>query len=284
MYLPFLTLAGATYSSTAKGDTPADARRLRPGYRNIPSLQFEPEELGALVSGAQLAMSLEDPAIAADALSAIRKLACDFPIDVALGREPDVIIPQRENAVAARLRALGQALLRLKRVTFTYRGMARDNALPRSVEPYGLFFLRGHWYLAGLDVEVSELRNFRVSRMRDVTVNEKRPQSSDYSIPVTFRLADHAVDRSAWELGHGDSVEMVVEFRGSSGAATAALRLGAASTLGPRFRVFRVRRVDVFARWILSFAGEAIPISPPILLDACRKTAGATLAMYRNSA
>jgi predicted DNA-binding transcriptional regulator YafY len=225
-------------------------------------------------------MLLDDSTLASDARAALRKLAYDFPVDVGLGESPATIIPPRERATAARLGMVGQALLRLKRVSFTYRGMTRDVTLPRTVEPYGLFFQSGHWYLAARDAVNGDLRNFRVSRMRDISVNARRAQSRDYEIPGTFRLADHAGDRSAWELGDGDPQQMVVEFRGSSGAATAALRLGSPSPLGERFRAFQVRRPDVFARWVLSFAGEAVPVSPPRFVEKCRTVARDTLTVY----
>ena len=277
MYLPILVIAAA---GSAARPAREDTRRLRAGYRSIPSLAFEPDELSALVEGARRVAALEDLTIAGDATAALRKLAFDLPIDSALSESGDTVLVRNEPATAARLRTLGQALLRLKRVTFTYRSMTRDVTSARTAEPYGLFFVSGHWYLAARDVDSSELRNFRVSRMTEIVVNPKRPQSQDYEIPDQFRLTEHAVDREAWELGDSDAQEMVVEFRGNSGAATAALKLGRPAALGDRHRTFSVRRSDTFCRWLLSFAGEAVPVSPQSLVDECRALARATLSAY----
>jgi hypothetical protein len=47
-------------------------------------------------------------------------------------------------------------------------------------------------------------------------------------------------------------------------------------------RRFTVRREDAFARWLLSFSGEALPLSPAELVDRYRELAGETLALYRS--
>ena len=112
----------------------------------------------------------------------------------------------RGEDVGATLRELGKAMLRLKRVTFDYHTMGRDATAARTVEPFGLFFQSGHWYLAGRDVEKDAVRNFRVGRISDLRPNAKAPQSADFTIPRAFRLSSHARSRKAWELGDGDAL------------------------------------------------------------------------------
>jgi hypothetical protein len=48
----------------------------------------------------------------------------------------------------------------------------------------------------------------------------------------------------------------------------------------PNQRSFRVRRLDSFVRWLISFAGEVVPVAPPHLIDAYRAMTSATLAEY----
>jgi predicted DNA-binding transcriptional regulator YafY len=157
--------------------------------------------------------------------------------------------------------------------------MGSDTTSVRTVEPYGLFFQSGVWYLAGRDTEKDALRNFRVSRMTDVKMNTSKAQSEDYGVPKSFRLTTHARSREAWEIGDGDAEEMIVEFSGESGATRAAAALGAPVGKTKR-RSFQVRRVDSFARWLLSFAGEARPVSPPSLVSAYAHAVRETLAVY----
>jgi hypothetical protein len=129
-------------------------------------------------------------------------------------------------------------------------------------------------------VEKDARRNYRVSRIDGLKVNKQREGSPDYEIPAGFSLREHARSRQAWEIGDGDVFEAVVEFGGESGAVRAAAALGRADETSPALRRFDVRRADSFARWLLAFAGEARPISPPALVDEYRALAGRTRALY----
>jgi proteasome accessory factor B len=150
----------------------------------------------------------------------------------------------------------------------------------RDLAPYGLFFLGHHWYLAAADGAAGQVKNFRVSRMRSARVNGAKPGTPDYEIPESFRLRTHARSRQAWELGDSAAAEAVVEFRGKSGPVAAARRLGEPVEDAPDRRRFAVRRHDTFARWLLSFAGEIVPVSPPGLVAEYQELARRTLAVY----
>jgi proteasome accessory factor B len=178
------------------------------------------------------------------------------------------------------LDTLGDALRDRKVVTFEYRAIGTDRAARRSVEPYGLFYVSGHWYLAGRDRERGALRNFRLSRMSAVEPNAARESTPDYEVPADFHLREHARSRQAWELGDGDAVEAVVELVRETGAALAGARLGAPVAGAPNRRRFTVRRLEAFARWLLSLAGDARPVAPESLVALFAEQARATLALY----
>jgi predicted DNA-binding transcriptional regulator YafY len=272
-YLPYLAVV------TPRGLTAA--RRVdKYGYRSIPEITFEVDELAAIAAAVAAVQRLGDPVLAADAGSAMQKLAFDLS-------DPPLVPPQGEEVLARGpradpevLRLLGEALLARKRVTFDYDSMSGGERSRRTVEPYGLFFLNGHWYLAARDPKRDAVRNFRVSRIGTVAVNERRALTPDYEIPEAFDLRAHARSRQAWELGDGDPVEAIVEFPGRTGAARAAAELGSPIPGSPRRRSFAVRRVDVFARWLLALAGEAIPIAPPKAVAEYRRLVAETRALY----
>jgi len=176
------------------------------------------------------------------------------------------------------LRALGEALVRRKRVSFAYHAMATDAMARREVEPYGLFFLSGHWYLAGRDRERDALRNFRVSRIGEVEIDRAHAATPDYEVPGDFRLAEHARSRQAWELGDGDALEVVVQLTDAGLAAINGLGTPVAGE--PMQRCFRVRRLDTFVRWMLSLALDARPVSPPSLAVEYERQLDAALALY----
>lgn len=273
-YLPYLAVA------TPRGRSmPKTVGKY--GYRSLPTLAFEPDELAVIGEGAECARALGDPMLTVDVDSAIRKLAFDLPIGAVGGNGATRILQPRERPDPDILEGLGDALLARKEVEFDYHSMSADTSTRRRAEPYGLFFLDAHWYLAARDRDKDDIRNFRVSRIAGLEVNTKREETPDYTIPKSFRLRDHARSRHPWELGDGDALDATVEFRRDSGATTAAAELGESVVGSPRRRRFQVRRVDAFARWLMSFGGEAVPISPPELVDAYRRQVEATLAAYR---
>ena len=69
-------------------------------------------------------------------------------------------------------------------------------------------------------------------------------------------------------------------FDARSGPARAAARLGAPVRGHADRRKFQVRRVDAFARWLLSLAGDATPLAPPELVAEYRAVARATAEIY----
>jgi predicted DNA-binding transcriptional regulator YafY len=157
------------------------------------------------------------------------------------------------------------------------------------VEPYGLVFLTGHWYLVAFDPTANGMRQFRVSRIRQA-VMASRPQHPDFAVPATFDLSTYAASRRAWELGSGEQERIIVAFRGDSGLVAQGSQLGddapewpgelpdAQPSADTLWRAFSVRRRDPFLRWLLSFAGEARPVAPPTVVAAWRDLLAATRA------
>lgn len=271
-YLPYLSVV------TPRGASrPKDTDRY--GYRSLAKLTFEPDELVAVEEASLRAGELGDPVLAADAESAMRKLAFDLPIDPE--RTPrEHLVPPRRRAEPATLQLIGDALVHRKRIIFTYDSMNSRSTGEREVEPYGLFFLNGHWYLAARPVGDDTIKNFRVSRVHGTRMKDTHLATADYDIPKSFDLREHGRSRQAWELGDGDATDVTVDFTGSSGATIAGAQLGAPIDGFEDRRAFRVRRIDAFSRWLLSFAGEAVPVSPPELVQTYAEQLHATRALY----
>ena len=310
-YLPYLMLAGQ--ERAALGPSRIDHE----GYRSLETLAFEPDELDAIIQAAIRVRALGDPILAGEAEAAIRKLALDLPLGAVLDdavaaaapkqlrlsrlERPSVpptppafakhmqrieptIVPPLRVPDATVFDRLSDALARRKVVTFDYHSMERDERSRRVVEPYGLFFVSAHWYLAGRDVAQDAPRNFRLSRVSRVEVNTKKTQTADYQLPADFSLREHAKAREPWEIGDGHATAAIVEFVATTGATRAALELGRPVEGNASRRQFDVRRLDAFARWVLSFGGDARPIHPPELRAECEHVATETLARYAGAA
>lgn len=272
-YLPFLRLA---YENGKPAAPPVRPRG--PGYQSLQTLAFEPDELDAIARAAARVAALGDPALAHEARSALRKLAHDLPMPN--GHESGELIATDAAPDAELLDTLGDALHRRKSLRFAYRSMHRDETAERQVDPWGLAFLSGHWYLIAHDHEAGALRQFRVSRIAEARVNAAKAQSSDYEIPSDFDLAAHARSRQAWELGDAESRDVTVRFAVASGATVGAMQLGEPVSGDATLRRFRVRRPDTFALWILGFAGYAHVVDPPEVAAQVRALAERSLALY----
>ncbi len=275
-YMPYLHLLKEGRKSTPR-------KPGRYGYRSLPSLTFEPDELAAVLQAARRVEALGVPALTDDARSALRKLGHDLPLDAADDQD-GVHYLSKAAADPGVFDDLSRALTARKRVTFTYHSMDRDAVATRTVHPFGLFFLGHYWYLAAAAPNDPLVKNYRLSRISDVTVNGAAPGPPDYEIPGEFSLKAHAAARQAWELGTGDAIDAVVRVTTETGAALGASELGEQVAGDPRARLFRVRRLDAFARWILGAGGAVVPVSPPALVEEFHRQVTATLARYTGAA
>ncbi len=143
-------LSAVPHRSAPTATTKAPRKIDKYGYGSLPTLTFEPEELAAIAEAAARVRELGDPLLAEHAESAMRKLACDLPMDAGDARRRHGC---RARAAAGRRRrcspALGEALAAAG--SGSPSATTRWGATPtaeRTVEPFGLFFLNQHWYLA----------------------------------------------------------------------------------------------------------------------------------------
>ncbi len=141
-------------------------------------------------------------ALGPNLLSALQKVSADSPLGEGLQaslaeQHAFGLRPGRgAHEEHAALEALTGAVLRGRRVRFRYYGIGRDQVSQREVEPWGLGYHRGHWYLAGHDLGRGALRTFRVDRMR----GRVRPGGpATQPVAKGFDVQAH-VGRSPWEF------------------------------------------------------------------------------------
>ncbi len=129
--------------------------RVDPDAYYLPDLGLEPDEQAALnvaVAGVHLAEPIGREALSKLGMGgAWPRRGAPLPlVDLPLGDGLPALPPLFE---AVRTGAV---------VGFTYRGAAR------SVDPAGIRFRGGHWYVVGRDRDRGEARTFRVDRIDDV--------------------------------------------------------------------------------------------------------------------
>lgn len=263
----------------------AGEARKRPPITPVPDVfSLTRDEAGSALAGLRELASIPGFPLAEQARSAFRKLAFDLDPEAPSG--PPLVYAQDPEVTAAAdtLRRLSDALLRRKRVRMRYRSMGKDAEEDRAVDPYGLLFQHGRWYLVGHAEGREEPRMFRVGRMTDVKPNASKPGTPDFDVPEGFDLASYS-GRSAWEMG-GDpegTVEAEVLFRFPRSLwaeRNAHGTLVAEHDDGSQLRRLTVHRRDPFLRWVLSMAGDARVTDPPALRDAFHAIAREALARH----
>jgi predicted DNA-binding transcriptional regulator YafY len=141
-----------------------------PGYRiarrdyALPDITLAPAEAAAVGLAARMWSSAS---MSAAATRALRKLEA---AGVEVAPLPEGLQPQVEASGSA-FPVLAEAVHDGRRVTFDYRGAGDAEPVSRTVEPWGVVWWHGRWYLVGLDTDKSATRVFRLSRI----VGEPKP-------------------------------------------------------------------------------------------------------------
>src|SRR5205814_5485241 len=91
------------------------------------------------------------------------------------------------------------AISRRKTIEFSYYSMQRDEVSDRKVDPYHLVFRNGQFYLIGHSHERSDVRVFRLSRIR-AKVSYATKAEHDFPPPEDFDRRDYA-SRADWQMG-----------------------------------------------------------------------------------
>lgn len=125
--------------------------RIRPDEYYLPALDLTPEEQAA-IHVAVTAVRL--PGVGTD--TALWKIG---------GQEGEAVPVLASLPTTPALAELFDAYRKRATVTFTHRGATRR------LDPYGLVFRRGHWYVVGRDHDREGPRSFRADRIEgDITV------------------------------------------------------------------------------------------------------------------
>jgi predicted DNA-binding transcriptional regulator YafY len=185
--------------------------RLSPGYK-LPPLMLTDDEAAAVVLGLiaaeHLGLTTEAPATG-PALAKIRRVLPKNLAERLAGVQENLGFTVNRGAAAARpatttLLALGAAARATRRVSITYRSWRGAVSL-REVDPYGLVFHAGRWYLTGFDHKRGEIRTFRLDRIAAVDTG-----TETFVVPDGFDPVGH-VTRSLAGVPYTWEVEVLFE-------------------------------------------------------------------------
>jgi predicted DNA-binding transcriptional regulator YafY len=185
-------------AETAEADA-SQLYYLEPDDFRLPGVEFSPAEQKAL----SLALAALDGRFAYArplrlALTAISRGRQDL-MQEELDHLPVVFAPDEDARLAGRqLSRLEDAVSRGKTVCFAYpssEGTVQD----RTVDPYSLFLIQGHWYLVGRDHQRNALRTFRVGRVKG-TVRFPTEKPRDFTVPEDYEPEQYRA-RPPWLIG-----------------------------------------------------------------------------------
>jgi len=104
--------------------------------------------------------------------------------------------------------ALSRASLEGRQVEIVYRALDGASETVRTVDPYGMGFYHGLWYLVGRCHLREAVRTFRLNQIIEPP---KLIRGKPFAAPEDFRIENH-LDKRSWEMGQGPSGEAWIEF------------------------------------------------------------------------
>jgi len=249
----------------------------RSGYRiprdryYLDEISFTNEEGIALAAIERAVTGGESDPFAASLRSALAKISVDSPLTEAFREsvaEQQLLDPHVPGRDAGILSEIAGALAARRPVSFTYFSLGSNRTSARTVEPWGVGYYRGNWYLVGRDCDKDGERVFRTSRIRG-RVKVGRP--TGFEIPDDFALEDR-IGHPAWEMGEERALTARVRFRPEFAWMIRENLRGdqafEADEDGGGVLTARVTDATAFVRWVATFGPMAKIETPPELVDA----------------
>jgi proteasome accessory factor B len=177
-------------------------------------------------------------------------------------------------------RAFAEAVQARKRVSFDYTNAAGEKK-HREVDPYGVFFREGSWYLVGRDHAADEVRTFSIERAQDIDVNPARPRTPDFERPEGFDVRQAEV--LPFQIG---SLSFTARIRFIPDMAWRADRLargrGELETLPDGSVIWSVEAADIdrLASWIVDHGPGILAVEPAELVTRIQSGLRAVVAVH----
>ena len=257
---------------------------LMKGYQ-LPPVMFTAEEATSLFVGGELVKHFTDASLHAPMVSALDKLRAVLPRDrqdhierltqrtLVYGNGARGAAPE---AVAQRwLLPVQQGVVMRRVLRMDYRGRGQETDTARDVEPLGVVFYGGAWYLVAWCRLRQDYRHFRIDRIRRLELTPLVfPPRQDFSlarhmqesvdrketIPVRVWFARGAQDRA-----RRDSFATLIEVKQRDG--------------GAEFSLY-AWSLEWLAGWLLSFGGDAEALAPAKLRQLVRAGAARIAARH----
>jgi proteasome accessory factor B len=265
---------------------PIEYDPLRYGYyytqevSSFPSIQVSEGELFALLVAEKALQQYRGTSFEAPLLSAFKKMAAGLPDTISMNladwEQSISFRTSAESLVSLGIfDAIAKATAKERQLELVYR---KPGGQPekRVVDPYHLANINGEWFLFGFDHLRKEMRTFSIVRIKTA-----RPTGEGFKRPEKFSVEQTLRDSFGVVSGRGDH-EVVIQFDAAVADYIREKRWHPSQKLkelpkGELEMRLRLSSLPEIERWILSWAGHAVPKAPPELVQSAR-TAGLRIA------
>jgi predicted DNA-binding transcriptional regulator YafY len=257
---------------------------LMKGYQ-LPPVMFTADEATSLFVGGELVKQFTDASLQTPMVSALDKLRAVLPRDrqdhierltqrtIVFGSSARRGAPE---AVAQRwLLPVQQGVVQRRVLRMDYRGRGQETDTTRDVEPLGVVFYGGAWYLVAWCRLRQDYRHFRIDRIRRLELAPLVfPPREDFSLAQHMQESvkrDDTIPVRVWfsnrvqERARLDSFATLIEERQRDGGAEFALYTWS---------------LEWLAGWLLSFGGDAEALAPAKLRQLVRSGAAKIAAVH----
>lgn len=249
--------------------------RLVAGFK-LPPMMFTDEETLAvslgLLAARQLGLTDAAPAIASVQAKLERVMPANLKKRVrGVSDTTRVILPRGEPSLDDRaLQILTVAIEASRTVGFTYHSPERGS-MDRSVDPYGLVFRQGRWYLTGFCHLREAMRSFRLDRINGVHMI-----AGTFQRPPDFDAAEF-LSESLLSWGRTHEVSLLLHTDRESAATVFDFHSSCADGFEQRedglLLTTRTDSFEWFAWWLAQLPFRFTILKPEGLKDALRKHA-----------
>ena len=253
--------------------------RLRPGFK-LPPMMFTDDEALALTLGLLMARKIGLGVAAPSIEGALAKIERILPAmlrervqavqeTLVFDIQPSSAIPNNEVVVT-----LCAAAQQKCQVWMRYRNWNATEETERVVDPYGLVYRSGFWYMVGYCHLRTELRTFRLDRIQTTEM-----RTGTFSRPPDFDSLAHVLQSisntpATWQV----DVFLETTLEHARRVVPPALAILAQEHKGVHFRCY-VENLDWVAYVLLGLDCPFSVLQPPELRDALRKLAQKATSM-----
>ncbi len=256
---------------------------LMKGY-HLPPVMFTAEEASSLFVGGELVKGFTDPSLHAPMTTALDKLRAVLPREsqdhvdklvrgtVVVGKG---FGPNQDPGAQPMLLPVQQGVVQRRVLRLRYRGTEREET-DRDVEPLGVVFYSGAWYLVAWCRLRAGLRHFRIDRIKRLELRTER-----FEPRPDFNLAQHLEDYGAQRDAHPARVWFAKVAQERARRESYATLVEETKRDGGAEFSFYTTSYEWTARWLLSFGDGAEAIAPAELRERVRAEAEKIMRRHR---